>query len=60
MKKIKLALLVTISILLFKCSSVSELTLDDEFNVKTESFKENIFSFNKTFGLPQNTKIIST
>ncbi|MBE0539439.1 MAG: xanthan lyase [Ignavibacterium sp.] len=59
MKKFNLVFFISFSILFFKCSSVSQLTLEDEFQIKTESFKENIFSFNKTFSLPQNSKVIS-
>ncbi|HEX9251368.1 MAG TPA: hypothetical protein VF870_03955, partial [Ignavibacteriaceae bacterium] len=58
MKKIKLPLLI-MTLILFKCSSVQELTLSDEFINKINLFKENLDSLKQEFKLPASTKVES-
>jgi hypothetical protein len=60
MKKIKLTLLVISAIIFIKCSSVEEISLQDEFVNKSELFNANIDSFKQEFKLPAGTKVEST
>lgn len=57
MKKIKLTLLVIFSILFIKCSSVSEMSLTDEFVHKSNLLKDNLDSLKQELKLPANTKL---
>ncbi len=59
MKIFKLLLLFTISIIFIKCSSVPEISLNDEFVIKSDFFIANIDSFNQEFNLPRSTRLES-
>ncbi len=57
MKNFKIILAVISSFLFFKCSSIEEVSLNDEFILRSEAFKQNIDSLNQMLNLPKNTKL---
>ena len=59
MKNFKLFLLITISIIFIKCSSVPEISLNDEFVIKSDLFTANIDSFKLKYKLPAVTNVES-
>lgn len=60
MKKIKLAILIITAFIFIKCTSVEEISLQDEFLLKSDVFITNIDSFKSEFKLPASTKVEST
>ncbi len=60
MKKIKLAILIITAFIFIKCTSVEEISLQDEFLIKSDVFITNIDSFKSEFKLPASTKVEST
>ncbi|MEO8231553.1 MAG: xanthan lyase [Ignavibacteriota bacterium] len=59
MKKKSISFLIVTSLLFIKCSTVEEISLNDEFNYKTDLILESIDSLNLNLKLPRNTKIES-
>ncbi len=59
MKNIKLFLILISAIIFIKCSSVKDISLQDEFENKSELFSTNIDSFKQEFNLPAGTKVES-
>src|SRR5512145_264521 len=57
MKNYKIILMAVSTILLLKCSTIEEVSVNGEFTQRTESFKQNIDSLNQIFSLPKNTKL---
>ena len=57
MKNIKFSLLIITSLLLVKCSSIPEISINDEFENKSNLFIENIDVFKQEFKLPAGTKL---
>ena len=57
MKNLRIILAVISSFFFLKCSTTEEISLNDEFMQRTESFKQNIDSLNQSFNLPKNTKL---
>lgn len=60
MKKIKSAILIITAFIFIKCTSVEEISLQDEFLIKSDVFITNIDSFKSEFKLPASTKVEST
>ena len=59
MKNIKLFLILITAFIFIKCSSVEEISLQDEFEYKSELFTANLDSFKQEFKLPTGTKVES-
>lgn len=60
MKKIILAILIITAFIFIKCTSVEEISLQDEFLLKSDVFITNIDSFKSEFKLLASTKVEST
>ncbi|MBK7499076.1 MAG: xanthan lyase [Ignavibacteriales bacterium] len=57
MKNLRIILAVISTFFFLKCSTTEEISLNDEFMQRTESFKQNIDSLNQIFNLQKNTKL---
>lgn len=57
MKKQALLFVIILLLLLFSCSTVKELTLEENYLLKKNIFIENFSTFKSTHTLPRNTKI---
>jgi hypothetical protein len=59
MKIIRISIFVLTTLLFIKCSSVEEISLQDEFEIKSNVFIENLDSLKQEFKLPASTKLES-
>jgi hypothetical protein len=59
MKIIKLTILFISALLFIKCSSVEEVSSQNEFEIKSNLFRENLDSLKQEFKLPSSTKLES-
>lgn len=59
MKNTLLIFLIIASTLFIKCSSVEEISLQDEFDIKSNLFIENLDSLKQEFNIPLSTKLES-
>jgi len=59
MKKKSISFLIITSLLFIKCSTVEEISLNEEFNYRTDLILESIDSLNQNLKLPTSTKIES-
>ena len=59
MKNILLTLLIITSEFFIKCSSVEEVSSQNEFEIKSNLFRENLDSLKQEFKLPSSTKLES-
>jgi hypothetical protein len=59
MKIIRISIFVITALLFIKCSSVEEISIQDEFEIKSNLFIENLDSLKQEFKLPASTKLES-
>ncbi len=60
MKILKIIVITIASILIIKCSSTEEVALIEDFDYKTELYRQSLDSINQSLELPLNTKLINS